>query len=164
MVDIRPMRDNDRQQVLDVYGLGIATGLATFETEPPAWDEWSRTHMPEGRLVAIDEAGRVVGWAALTAVSERCVYAGVAEVSVYVHPDVGARGIGSRLLSALIEASEAEGLWTLQAGIFTDNDASIRLHERHGFRRVGVRERIGKLGENWKDVLLLERRSATVGG
>jgi len=149
--------------VRQIHAEGIATGSATFETEaPPDWPTWSRSHLEIGRLVAA-EGGKVIGWAALTPVSQRCVYAGVAEVSIYVAHDSRARGVGSRLLERLIAAAEDGGIWTLQAGIFPENQASVRLHEKHGFRVVGRRERLGQLHGAWKDVLLLERRSSRVG-
>ncbi len=150
-------------EVRAIYEQGMATGHATFTTEAPAWDEWDRGHLPHSRLVALDEAGRVRGWAALSPVSGRCVYAGVAEVSVYVATDARGRGVGRLLLAALVAESEARGLWTLQAGIFPENAASLRLHEAHGFRLVGRRERIGQLRGQWRDTLLLERRSPVVG-
>ena len=146
-----------------IYAEGIATGTATFATEPPAWADWDAGHLAAGRLVAADEAGRVLGWAALSPVSGRCVYAGVAEVSVYVAGAARGQGVGRALLAALVAASEAAGLWTLQAGIFPENAASLRLHEAAGFRLVGRRERIGRLRGHWQDALLLERRSAVVG-
>jgi len=156
------MAPEDWDDVRRIYAEGIATGNATFETEPPAWEAWDRAHRADCRLVA-REGGRVVGWAALSRVSERCVYGGVAEVSVYVAGAARGRGAGRRLLEELVRASEEAGLWTLQAGIFPENAASITLHERCGFRKVGVRERLGRLGSAWRDVALLERRSARVG-
>lgn len=146
-----------------IHREGIATGLATFETDSaPDWETWAGTHLEFGRLVALLD-GRVAGWAALTGVSDRCVYAGVAEVSVYVGADSRGRGVGSALLDRLVAESEANGIWTLQAGIFPENEASVRLHEKHGFRVVGRRERLGKLAGVWRDVLMLERRSCRVG-
>ncbi|GAA4442155.1 GNAT family N-acetyltransferase [Pontibacter saemangeumensis] len=149
-------------QVREIYNLGIATNNATFEREAPAWEEWDHSHMQSCRLVLLVE-GRVAGWAALTPVSGRCVYRGVAEDSVYVHPDFKGRGFGKLLLRTLVEASEQEGIWTLQAGIFRENHASIRLHEACGFRLVGVRERIGQLHGQWRDTVLMERRSNKIG-
>jgi len=145
--------------VRDIYAEGIATGNATFETDLPSWEKWDRSHRTEGRLVAIDSSGQVSGWAALSPVSSRNVYRGVAEVSVYVATTARGRGIGRSLLSRLAQESEAVGIWTLQAGIFPENSASIALHKSHGFREVGVRRRIGKLRDTWRDVVLLERRS-----
>ncbi|WP_262490525.1 GNAT family N-acetyltransferase [Hymenobacter sp. CRA2] len=129
----------------------------------PSWGEWNRSHLPHCRFVALDGAGQVLGWAALSPVSSRCVYGGVAEVSVYVSPDAQGRGVGRQLLAALISESEQHGMWTLQAGIFPENTTSVRLHEGAGFRQVGRRERIGKMGNQWRDTLLLERRSSAVG-
>jgi phosphinothricin acetyltransferase len=156
------MTETDGPVVLAIYGQGIATGIATFETAAPSWAAWDADHMPRCRLVA-ESGGTIAGWAALTAVSERCVYRGVAEVSVYVADGARGRGIGRALLAALVEASEREGLWTLQAGIFAENTASLLLHRRTGFREVGRRERLGELGGVWHDVVLLERRSTVVG-
>lgn len=160
---VRAMTPGDGERVLEIYGEGIAAGHATFETEVPSWDEWDRGHLEACRLVA-EEDERVLGWAALSPVSDRCVYGGVAEVSVYVGEAERGRGVGSGLLRALVKASEDEGLWTLQAGIFPENEASVALHRRCGFRVVGRRERLGRLDGSWRDVLLLERRSDVVGG
>ncbi len=146
-----------------VYEEGLATGDATFETEAPGWERWDSAHLRACRLVALDEEGRVAGWAALSPVSARKVYAGVAEVSVYVGRAHRGRGLGRLLLEALVRESEAEGIWTLQAGIFPENVASVALHESCGFRVVGRRERVGRLGGRWRDTLLLERRSRVVG-
>jgi phosphinothricin acetyltransferase len=155
---IAPMDAAHWGDVRRIYLDGIATGNATFQTEAPGWDAWDAGHHAHSRLVALDD-DRVVGWAALSPVSARPVYAGVAEVSVYVTASYRGRGVGGALLRALIESSEANGIWTLQAGIFPENTASIALHERHGFRVVGRRERIGRLRGTWRDVMLLERRS-----
>lgn len=160
---IRPMTEADADTVLAIYQAGIDTGDATFETAAPGWAEFDRSRLPEHRLVAVDGTGRLLGWAALSPVSDRCVYAGVAEHSVYVHSDARGRGLGNALLAALIESTEAAGIWTLQSGVFPENTASIALHERAGFRVVGRRERIGRHQGRWRDVLLLERRSSVVG-
>ena len=144
-----------------IYVEGIATGNATLETEPPPWEKWDRGHRVEVRFVARED-GRVVGWAALSPVSERCVYEGVAEVSVYVASDARGRGVGRRLLEELVRASEEAGVWTIQTGIFPENTASIRLHESVGFRVLGIREKLGKLDGVWRDVAFLERRSPNV--
>lgn len=146
-----------------IYAEGIATGTATFTTDIPAWADWDAGHMPTCRLVAVDDCQVVLGWAALSPVSGRCVYAGVAEVSVYVAAAARGGGVGRALLAALVAESEKHGLWTLQAGIFPQNTASVRLHEAAGFRVVGRRERIGQLRGQWQDTLLLERRSPVVG-
>lgn len=155
---IAAMRPADWPQVKAVYLEGIATGLATFETEAPSGEAWSESHLEFGRLVARRE-GRVFGWAALSPVSKRKVYAGVAEVSVYVAAKQRHQGIGSALLEQLILESERNGIWTLQAVVFPENVATIALHQRCGFREVGRREHIGKLNGVWRDTLLLERRS-----
>jgi L-amino acid N-acyltransferase YncA len=145
-------------QVRSIYAAGIAAGDATFQSEPPDWDEWDRGHLPEHRLVEIS-GERVLGWAAVAPTSPRAVYAGVVEVSVYVDPDAQGRGVGRRLLEALIESTERAGIWTLQAGIFPENEASLALHAAVGFRRLGVHERLGQHGDRWRDVVRLERRS-----
>lgn len=145
-----------------IYEDGLATGQASFQTSAPSWDEWDNGHLAHSRLVALD-GETVAGWAALTPVSGRCVYAGVAEVSVYISAGHRGQGVGKDLLNALITESEANGIWTLQAGIFPENTASIRLHESAGFRQVGIRRRIGKMGDRWRDTILLEKRSTTIG-
>ncbi|NDK55166.1 N-acetyltransferase [Pontibacter sp. BT213] len=149
-------------QVKAIYELGMATNNATLETKAPDWEEWDAKYMKSCRLVALQN-GVVAGWAALTAVSGRCVYAGVAEDSVYIHPDFKGQGIGKLLLQKLVLASEQEGIWTLQAGILNENKASIKLHEQCGFRILGVRERLGQLHGQWRDICLMERRSNVVG-
>lgn len=161
-VVIDAMRPDDWPAVEAIYREGIATGLATFETETPSWERWDAAHRPDCRLVARD-GDRVLGWAALSPVSDRCVYAGVAENSIYIAAAARGQGIGKVLLRALIEASEAAGIWTLQTGIFPENAASLALHQACGFRIVGIRERIGQLHGVWKDVVFLERRSRVVG-
>ena len=154
----------DWPAVRAIYEAGIETGDATFETEAPTWEAWDAEHLERPRLVATDPDGKVLGWVALSAYSDRCVYAGVAWESVYVAPEAQGRGIGRALLEAVIPASEAAGVWTLQAGILPENAPSLALHERCGFRRVGVRERMGRdaVGR-WRDVVLLERRSTVAG-
>jgi L-amino acid N-acyltransferase YncA len=159
---IRPMQPEDWPAVEEIYRQGITTGNATFETESPAWERWNANHHPHSRLVVRDEQ-QIVAWAALSPVSSRRVYAGVAEVSIYVANASRGKGIGKALLAALIEQSERNGIWTLQAGIFPENKASIALHKSCGFREVGLRERVGKLGGTWRNVLLLERRSPIAG-
>ena len=140
-----------------VFAEGIATGQATFETEVPGWEEWDAAHLPEHRFVA-ELDGEVVGWVAVVPYSRRAVYRGVGEESVYVAERARGRGVGRALLEAVIESARDGGLWTLQAGIFTDNAASLALHRALGFREVGVRERIGQLDGVWRDVVLLELR------
>jgi len=162
MITIDAMRPGDWKRVASIYQEGIATGHATFETEPPPRETWDAAHLKEARLVARDDDA-VLGWAALSGVSSRCVYAGVAEVSVYVAAAARGRGVGRALLEALIAESERRGIWSLQAGVFPENRASLELHLKCGFREVGRRERLGRLGGVWRDVILLERRSATVG-
>ena len=157
-----PMTEQDWSTVREIYLQGIVTGNATFEQSAPEWKEWDQRHLPSCRLVARVENG-IVGWAALSPVSSRCVYGGVAEVSIYVAEDARGHGVGRQLLSALVDASEQNGIWTLQAGIFPENEASIRLHEQAGFRVVGTRERLGCMNGRWRDIVLLERRSAVVG-
>jgi phosphinothricin acetyltransferase len=161
MIEIREMRPDDWPDVERIYAAGIATGLATFETEPPTWEEFDAGRLPEHRLVAV-ENGRVVGWAAMSHVSSRDCYAGVAEHSVYVAEDARGRGIGRAVMDALIASADAAGIWTIQTSIFPENAASMALHEGAGFRVVGRRERIAKLGGEWRDTLLLERRSPSV--
>lgn len=157
------MSGADWEQVRRIYAEGIATGHATFETAAPSWEQWDAGHLPHSRLVA-RAAEEVKGWAALSPVSSRSVYGGVAEVSVYVGTSYRGEGLGQVLLEALIESSERNGIWTLQAGIFPENSGSVALHKRCGFREVGRRERIGKMpGAGWRDTLLLERRSKLVG-
>src|SRR5579864_3371142 len=166
---IVPMPPDLWPAVREIYRQGIATGNATFETEAPDWEKWDSGHRKDCRLVAVEESGglpnnsEVLGWAALISISSRHVYRGVAEVSVYVATGARGRGVGKALLQALIKESETCGIWTLQAGIFPENAASIALHKKCGFREVGIRRRIGKLGQTWRDTLLLERRSTKVG-
>jgi L-amino acid N-acyltransferase YncA len=157
------MKAEDWDAVRAIYVQGIATGNATFEIAAPDWDPWNASHLAFCRLVARDDTA-VRGWAALGSYSHRLVYAGVAEVSVYVAESARGQGIGVALLSSLITESEAEGIWTLQAGIFPENIASVQLHRRFGFRVVGIRERIGCMDGVWRDVMLMERRSSVAGG
>lgn len=149
-------------QIADIYLQGIATGIATFQTEGTDWETWNKSHLPNCRIAAF-EGDQMAGWAALSPVSSRCVYAGVAEVSIYIAKNFRGKGIGKYLLSKLIDASEAAGLWTLQSGIFAENKASIKLHELCGFRIVGYREKIGNKDGIWKDNIIMERRSKIVG-
>ena len=158
---IEPLRSWHWPDVARIYAEGIETRNATFETSVPSWEDWDRAHLPEHRLVAV-EADAVLGWAALVPVSDRCVYDGVVENSVYVAESAQGRGVGSALLDALVASTEAAGVWTIQTGIFPENEASVRLHERAGFRTIGRRERLGKLDGVWRDVLFLERRSEVV--
>ena len=160
---VKPLEQFHYPQVKEIYEHGIASGNATFETQAPTWEEWDKSHMKKCRLVAVDENEKVIGWAALSLVSSRCVYAGVAELSVYVHQNQRGKGIGKKLLEALIHESEKENIWTLQAGIFPENIASLKIHEQCGFRKVGYHEKIGKMKNVWRDDILLERRSKVVG-
>ena len=159
---IEEMQPEDWQQVSAIYEQGIAGGLATFETVCPSWAEWDAGHLGICRLVA-RHSGGVLGWAALSSVSRRQCYAGVAEVTVYVGSSAQRQGIGRALLIRLVEVAEAEGIWTLQGSTFADNEASLRLQETCGFRVVGRRERIAKLRGVWRDTILTERRSRRVG-
>ena len=159
---VEPLRAGHWPEVARIYAEGVASRNATFETSVPSWQDWDRAHLAEHRFVAI-ENGAVLGWAALVPVSDRCVYAGVVENSVYVAETAQGRGVGRALLDALVASTEAAGIWTIQTGVFPENEASVRLHERAGFRVVGRRERLGKLDGVWRDVLLLERRSGVVG-
>jgi L-amino acid N-acyltransferase YncA len=157
-VTVRDLRSEDWPEVARIYAEGIATRNATFDTAVPSWGDWDGSHLPAHRFIAV-EADQVVGWIALAPVSERCCYAGVAEVSVYVGEEARGRGIGVALLQAVVESSERSGIWTIQTGVFPENEASLALCRRFGFRVVGTRERIGRLDDVWRDVLLLERRS-----
>lgn len=161
---IRPMRPGHAGQVLAIYQAGLDTGQASFETTAPAWAAFDAARLSAHRHVAVDAASEeVLGWTAAAAVSDRCVYAGVIEHSVYVHPGYQGRGIGAALLAALAASAERAGIWTIQSGIFPENTASLRLHQRAGFRIVGTRERIGRHHGRWRDVVFVERRSAVTG-
>ena len=159
---IDPLGAGDWPAVQAIYEAGIAAGDATFETTAPDWPAWDAAHLADHRLVARDDDGRVVAWAALAPVSDRCAYAGVAENSIYVDPEAQGRGVGRALLTALVTSAEQGGIWTVQTGIFPENQPSVRLHEACGFRVVGVRERLGRMDGRWRDVLLLERRSPVI--
>ncbi|WP_260625669.1 GNAT family N-acetyltransferase [Hymenobacter sediminicola] len=160
---LAPLQAAHYPAVAAIYVEGIATGHATLATEVPAWEAWDTAHLAHSRLVALDAAGTVLGWAALTPVSGRCVYSGVAEVSVYIAAAARGQGVGLRLLQELVQESEQHGIWTLQAGIIRENVGSLALHHRAGFRTVGIREKLGQLHGQWRDVCLLERRSTLVG-
>ncbi len=167
MTDQRPyridvLRPEHADRVLEIYQLGIDGGDATFETSAPDWEAFDAAHSPEHRFVALD-GDAVLGWTAVTPVSGRCVYSGVVEHSVYVHPVARGRGVAAALLDTLVASTEAAGVWTIQAGVFPENAVSLALHERAGFRVVGVRERLGRHRGRWRDVVLLERRSPVVG-
>lgn len=160
-LEIRVMRDADYPRIAEIYASGIAGGDASFVTQPPPLEKWTAEHLPAPRLVALLD-GVVVAWAALGTVSSGPAYGGVTEDSVYVDPSVFRRGVGRALLNALVEAAEAAGIWTIEAWIFPENRASIALHESCGFRVVGRREKLGKMGNRWRDVILLERRSPNI--
>jgi len=160
-IEVRDLRPSDWPEVARIYQEGIETGNATFETEVPSWQEWDAAHLGEHRLVA-ERDGAVAGWIALVPVSPRECYAGVAEVSAYVGEEARGEGVGSALLTAVIDSSERAGIWTLQTGVFPENDVSLRLLQRFGFRVVGTRERIGRLHGVWRDVVLVERRSEVI--
>ena len=159
---IEKMKNEDWPAVKNIYQEGIATGNATFETNAPEWEEWEKNHLQDCRLVA-KSGSEVVGWLALSPVSNRCIYRGVAEVSLYIKSSARRQGVGKSLLKAAIEESESMGIWTLQAGIFPENVASIALTKACGFREVGYRERVGRINSIWRDVILMERRSKQVG-
>lgn len=161
-ISLQKLTKNDWDQVRSIYAEGIATGNATFQQEVPSWEDWDRSHLADCRVIA-EQNGRILGWGALTSVSDRCHYAGVAEVSIYVAADNRGQGVGRALLEALTRESESSGFWTLEARIFPENAASVALHKRCGFREVGRRERVGSLNGVWRDTLLLERRSQIVG-
>ena len=161
-VRIAAMTDAHATEVLAIYQAGIDEGNATFETAAPQWEAFDAAKLPEHRLVALDETGKVLGWAAVVPVSERCVYAGVVEHSVYVHAEARGRGVGTALLNALIASTERAGIWTLQSGIFPENSASLALHQRCGFRVVGTRQKVGRHHGVWRDVVLIERRSPAI--
>ena len=160
--DIKAMRSEDWPAVQEIYSEGIASGNATFEIETPPWEKWDQGHFQDCRLVAVNSEG-ILGWAALSPVSTRRVYSGVAEVSVYVSAKARGQGVGTLLLQSLVEQSERCGVWTLQAGIFPENLPSVGLHKSCGFREVGLRQKLGQRSGVWRDVLLLERRSSRAG-
>jgi L-amino acid N-acyltransferase YncA len=164
LVTIRPMRAADADRVLAIYQQGLTEGNASFETRAPGWAAFDAAKLPGHRHVAVaPDTGEVIGWVAVSAVSSRCVYAGVVEHSVYVDARARGRGAGAALLRALIDTTEAAGIWTIESGIFPENTASLRLHERAGFRVVGIRERLGCRHGRWRDVVLVERRSPRAG-
>jgi phosphinothricin acetyltransferase len=161
-MNVRPMTPADADAVLAIYQAGLDDGNASFETAAPAWAAFDTGKLPGHRLVAVD-GDTVLGWIAVSPVSARPVYAGVVEHSVYVDPAARKRGVGALLLQALIDSTEAKGIWTIQSGVFPENTASLRLHERAGFRVVGTRTRVGKHHGRWRDVVLIERRSTVAG-
>lgn len=161
-ITVRVLTQKDWFLVSAIYEAGIATQNATFQTEAPTWEDWDKAHRKDNRLVAVHNE-KVIGWAALSPVSARPVYAGVTEVSIYIDPDFRGKGVGDILMNSLIRETENSGIWTLQSGVFPENKASIKLHLKHGFRQLGTKEHIGKMNGTWRDVVMLERRSKTVG-
>jgi L-amino acid N-acyltransferase YncA len=159
---IRELTAADYPSVKAIYLEGIATKQATFQTEAPEWEAWDSSHLTHSRFVAID-GNEVAGWAVLSAVSNRCVYAGVAEISIYIAAGHRGKGVGHALMQAVIQSSETQNIWTLQAGIFPENAASMNLHFKNGFRLIGIREKVGKMENVWRDTAILERRSKIVG-
>jgi len=161
-INFRPLLPEDWDSIAEIYREGIETRNATFQTDVPTWESWDSAHLKTCRIVAIME-NEIIGWAALTPVSGRCVYAGVAEVSVYVSTKHHGKKAGTKLLDKLIGESEKSGIWTLQSGIFPENLPSLKIHRNLGFRKVGIRKKIGKLDGKWRDTVLLERRSKITG-
>ena len=161
-VHVQRMEEEHSDSVLAIYQEGIEDGDATFETAPPTWEDFDSSRLRQHRFVAVADDGEVLGWVAAVAVSDRCVYAGVVEHSVYVARTARGQGVGASLLKQLISSTEAAGIWTIQSGIFRENAASQALHQSAGFRVVGTRERLGKLDGEWRDVVLVERRSPAV--
>ncbi|MFI6784665.1 GNAT family N-acetyltransferase [Micromonospora sp. NPDC050276] len=161
-ITVRPLRDDDAERILAIYQSGLDAGNASFETTAPTWSAFDAAKLPAHRFVAVDGNDTVVGWTAVTPTSGRAVYAGVVEHSVYVDPAAQGRGVARLLLDTLITSTESAGIWTIQSGVFPENTASLLLHERAGFRVIGVRERVGRHHGRWRDVVLLERRSPLV--
>jgi phosphinothricin acetyltransferase len=162
MIKIRPFVKSDFPSVKDIYQQGIDSGDATFQEQAKGYDDWNESLLPNCRLVA-ENNGQVIGWVALSSASNRCVYSGIAEISVYVSSNSQGSGVGNSLLDALIKASEEEGIWTLQAGIFPENKASIHIHSKNGFKVLGIREKLGQMNGIWRDIVFMERRSKLVG-
>ncbi|WP_339709364.1 N-acetyltransferase family protein [uncultured Kriegella sp.] len=159
---IREMIDHDSSRVLEIYQMGLDTKNATFETAVPTWNEWNLKHLKHSRFVYLDN-DKVVGWIALSPVSERLVYEGVAEVSTYIDTNRLGKGIGLALMDKMITSSEEHGIWTLFSSVFPENKATLKIHDKFGFRTIGIREKIAKLDDKWRDTILLERRSRVVG-
>ena len=162
MITIRPFVKSDFPSVKDIYQQGIDSGEATFQEQAKDYDVWNESLLPSCRLVA-ESNRQIIGWAALSSTSNQCVYSGIAEVSVYVSSNSQGLGVGNSLLEALIKASEEEGIWTLQAGIFPENKASIHIHSKNGFKVLGIREKLGQMNGIWRDIVFMERRSKVVG-
>lgn len=161
-MEIITIRKDHFPEIAEIYRQGLETGHATFETNVPTWEDWDKGKLKHSRLVATLD-NTVVGWAALSAVSDLCVYGGVAEVSIYISNNHQGKGIGKALMQKLIEESEANDIWTLQSGMFPENKATVALHKNAGFRIIGHREKIGKLGNTWRNTIMMERRSKTIG-
>ncbi|AZA84566.1 N-acetyltransferase family protein [Chryseobacterium indologenes] len=161
-MDIISFGKEQFREIAEIYRQGLETGNATFETSVPNWEDWDKSKLEHSRFAAVID-NIIVGWAALSAVSDRCVYGGVAEVSIYISNDHKGKGIGKALMTKLITESEIHGIWTLQSGMFPENEAPIALHKSTGFRIIGHREKIGKLGDTWRDTVIMERRSKTIG-
>lgn len=161
-ITVRPMTTDDADHVLAIYQAGLDGGNASFETTAPTWTAFDQGKLPDHRLVAVDADNIVLGWVAVSPTSSRAVYAGVVEHSVYVDPAAQGRGVARLLLDALIASTEAAGIWTIQSGVFPENSASLNLHQRVGFRTIGIRERVGRHHGRWRDVVLLERRSPVI--
>ena len=161
-MEILPINKDHYPDIAEIYRQGINTGMATFETSVPSWESWNENKLQHSRLIAFENK-EALGWVALSKVSSRCVYEGVAEVSIYVSENHRGKGVGKILMEHLIKESEANGIWTLQSGMFPENEATIALHKLFGFRIIGYREKIGKLGVIWKDSVLMERRSKIAG-
>jgi phosphinothricin acetyltransferase len=159
---IRAMQDSDGPKVLEIYAFGLKTRNATFETQVPTWEKWTAKHLKHSRFV-YEHNGIVAGWVTLSPVSTREVYKGVAEVSIYIGEKYLGRGIGTKLMQMVIESAETNGIWTLYTSLFPENEASVKLHKKFGFREVGTREKIARLDDIWRNTLILERRSTVVG-
>jgi phosphinothricin acetyltransferase len=159
---IRKMEDRDSEHVLEIYRMGIETKNATFETTVPAWNDWDAGHLNHSRFVA-ETDGSVAGWVALSSVSKRTAYQGVAEISIYIHNKYWGNGIGTQLMGQVIDSSEENGIWTLFAAVFSENKSSVSLHKKHGFRVIGSREKISQIDGIWRDTIILERRSSKAG-
>jgi phosphinothricin acetyltransferase len=162
MITIRPFVKSDFPSVKDIYQQGIDSGDATFQEQAKDYDDWNESLLPNCRLVA-ENNRQIIGWAALSSASNRCVYSGIAEVSVYVSSNSQGSGVGNSLLESLIKASEEQGIWTLQAGIFPENKASIHIHSKNGFKVLGIRDKLGQMDGIWRDIVFMERRSKVVG-
>jgi phosphinothricin acetyltransferase len=161
-MEIIKLQKDHYPRIAEIYLQGISTGNATFQTAAPVWDDWDKSHLPHSRVIALVEK-KIAGWAALSPVSSRCVYAGVGEVSIYVGEKFRGNAVGKTLFAALIKESEENNIWTLQSGIFPENTGSIKLHEMFGFRQIGYRERIGQMNGIWRNNIIMERRSKVVG-